>query len=172
MDPRLITLAKISPKEYALKIKERNLFLINNLKMYEQYIGTTIPYGFDTVYGTFGCPHCNNDCPDCLWTKALNRVNRFNDGACFDVPFGSKDSLYSSTLEEIELHYGYALRIMYWNNSEYIEIISHNNILTQSHYDKCMSFLQGHIEWAELDCWGSEYVEEDNSIENWVKCHD
>ena len=160
----LIELAMISPASYANKIRTRNLALRSKLMLLKPYIGmkvTCIPDDIDSHLRLFshnGCPHCSRSichekCNECLWRAATHRgKSPFGHMGCFCVyvKYNGYNLKYVSNKER-------SVIITYGPCSERIELGQFDNILTQKEWDECMAFIDGHIEWAELDCWGAKY---------------
>lgn len=170
MDKRLIEMAKRSERSYAETIKHRNEMLLEKLELLKPFIGVMcgeIPT--DILYVVlerrfYGCPHCTSDCKICLWSDVVFpdcdmetvKVSS-NEGSCFRIPFQSEHlrNLPSVTLETVEDLA--SVRVFYYRNSEQIRL-DYDKILTKEDYDKCLSFILGHIDWANLLCWGEDYM--------------
>ena len=50
--------------------------------------------------------------------------------------------------------YGGGFEIDYWDDREQIDFIDCDKKALDKSYQLCKRFLEGHIEWAKLDCWG------------------
>lgn len=152
MTKKLIELAKISPKEYAITIRNRNTSLLKHLMMLEPYVGKSINDIPNNIYkkvikGTdYGCPHCGY-CFQCLWTKV---VPKRSSHGCLHVKFGNS-SYY--TLDKLPLS------IIYNHNYECVSFYNFGftMILTKDNWQKCVDFIQAHIDWANLPCWGEKF---------------
>ena len=156
----LIELAMISPKSYAERIRERNLALQAKLMLLKPYLRKRIDEIPDQILSKAmesthnGCPHCDNSCSECLWTKATHN-NRAISSSCYNVKFNGV------SYEDVSIFAQASVRVVYFDNSEYINIHPHSSheILLREEWEKCMVFIDGHIEWTELDCWGAKYKE-------------
>lgn len=142
----LTYVAQHSPKKFAAVIKDRNMQLLHLLNVSQE----------DKVY--VGCPHCHFDgryrCDGCLWVEAMKAARAAARAAgetwlaCTHVPFNgvalrdvSKDS------NDVRVSYGH----------DYAKITLRDSNEVQR--DECRRFLEGHIEWASRDDWGSKYKE-------------
>lgn len=151
MTKKLIQLAKISPKKYATTIRNRNTSLLKRLMLLEPYIGKNIndiPRNIwykVTKRTEYGCPHCGYCC-ECLWTKVVPK--RLSYG-CLHVKFGN---ISYHKLDKLPLSIGYAY------NYEYVSFYNfgYTMILTKENWQKCVDFIQAHIDWANLLCWGEK----------------
>ena len=152
----LIELAMISPKSYAERIRERNLALQAKLMLLKPYLGKRIDEIPDRVLkkimtpSEYGCPHCGGGCSRCLWTVAVHGKRSLN-GACTSVRFNGLNC--GKVREDLR-----SVSVCYQSQKEYIDVsFAGGPILLKSEWDECMAFIDGHIEWTELDCWGSKY---------------
>lgn len=153
----LVRLARISPKAYADIIRERNLMLLERLDMAtpEMLEAGTIDIGkLKTVFK--GCPHCGHDrdnnfmCGTCLWTQCLPRYAQL---ACVWAVYPCGTSLMQAC--------GVGINLQYCSNSAYILInlqeasAAGAEVYAQG-YNRVRGFVEDHVDWASLDCWGSE----------------
>jgi hypothetical protein len=123
LDPRLIKLAKITPKEWGKEILDRNTFLLEKVKLLKGYIDKDIiprdVIPIDVIERihekiNFGCPHCKScgmDCGSCLWQSTTIKNDCHN--ACIHMPF------YGVAYTELE---EYNVSIAYSAESAWIAI--------------------------------------------------
>lgn len=154
----LIKIAKRSPKEYADKILERNETLLEILEgWYNKYLQEELQnYVWESV--SLGCPHCGEGypCESCIWTEVVPSKQQEDDGrfACCHVEFNGHTLEYVANVrdagfEAVYSHTGATLH--YYGPASKKD--------AKKTYERCKKFLEGHIEWAKLDCWGEEYKE-------------
>jgi hypothetical protein len=162
LNDTLIKLARISPKEYADVIRARNEGLLWRLLLLEPFIGTTvnlIPRELRlqvTQPSGNGCPHCIRDgnykCESCLWTRVVPELPAGNPCrlACVSVEFNGE------TLHE--QHYPRTLYVGYGHDNESIHLDDPDAKIDPAEFASARKFLEAHIEWANLDCWGADYT--------------
>jgi hypothetical protein len=155
INEQLIELAKISPKSYAKRILRRNQSLLKRLMLLQPYLHDleSIP---DKVYRqviattSMGCPHCQK-CNECLWND--ERVNEqcdyFDYESCKDIMF---DGLSLTDLRDQETIY-----VCYYDVEENIFVRETVDAIDVEEFLACLRFLEAHIEWAQLGCWGEKY---------------
>ena len=153
----LIKLAQISPKHMANAVRRRNRVLLRKLMLLEPYVGkrTRIPSSVITkVTGEEhrGCPHCKQLCVNCWWSDAVKDTCYAEDGYmfCVDVEFPS-----GFCLEDVNRSSSRTLQIIYCRNSEQIRVGSPHASIKD--FEKCKAFLEDHIRWSRLKCWGEKY---------------
>jgi len=160
----LIELSKISPKGYAKRILKRNESLMKRLMLLKPYLGKTFGDVPDKVIRnvlkttSYGCPHCSKVCDSCLYSKAIHNVARKNkeERACCYVKFNNiiLDN-FSYNKCNISIGYWSSKESILLDNSDNIEYIYPSTLIRTKDWKKCRLFLQGHIDWAKMDCWGS-----------------
>jgi len=165
----LIELAEISPKNNAKRILKRNESLMKKLMLLKPYVGKTIGDIPDevlrkTVRDTnYGCPHCYQNCANCPWMKVTHSSqNRYE--ACCDVMFNGI-SLHSISRQ-------HRVGIFYLENREGIELdntsdlhdMDQEAVIDEKEWENCCKFLQGHIDWAKLDCWEKRHIDKPGSF--------
>ena len=159
----LIRLAEYSPKSYAKQIRKRNESLLERLMLLEPYIGRTNGEVPDDILRKvlkrtkFGCPHCDGWCDDCLWNTT--RIDK-RHGGCTRAMFDHVCLNHFSDRISIGIFYGMTSEgINIYSESDLI-YLDETKVLKKSDWDKCVRFVQAHIEWAKLDCWGKKYKNE------------
>jgi hypothetical protein len=156
MDKRLIKLARISPPGFADLIMRRNRSLLEHLMLLKPYIGKGVMDIPDSVTKKaikethFGCPHCDG-CDQCLWSEVCE-ASYTDTGACLSVPF--KLGRHNLCLSDVR--YAMPLSVNYWSKSEEL-MLEGDGILTERNFYSCKAFLDAHIKWASLECWGKDY---------------
>lgn len=162
-DPVLVKLARMSDPEWANTIRTRNRMLLESLNRLKPYVGMSIEDVTDDIVAEieedteYGCPHChgpNDYCDRCLWTKA---------GACGDshTRLGSKmwDTVPCAT---VMFPSGCRLCDIWQLNPSvnydmHDEGVRVHGIVNGSSLQKCIDFVQDHIDWADHEEWGKDW---------------
>ena len=186
-DPVLVKLARLSPPEFALTIRRRNQVLLRRLNLLDKYAGMDINKTADEFSEIFeiseyGCPHCEGPgfgCHECDWkaagapcptrTTTQGLVMLLDTAAmpctCIRFPSG----LALSDMHDDRR----SLNVVYDRDSECVEV-RHSHIMTGlSRIDitelaEAKAFVQDHIDWADLECWGADYC---RTIEHGITAH-
>ena len=157
MDNILVEVAKRSPEAYAETIRQRNTRLLISLMTLEPYIGKLLTEIPDAVMKAamvdtqWGCPHCTGKghCRGCVWTKCTPIEHRAPVGYdCTHVLF---DGVMLLDVGDID----HSVRVRYNDDDESLEFGSQGTLRAED-FEKCRKFLQAHIDWANVECWGTE----------------
>ena len=155
----LIEIAKRSPKHYAEQIKQRNEKLLKHLEfLYKKHKkNSNEEWGKITVYK--GCPHCNPNyqCHSCFWREVRKVSMNSKHFACCTAKFNGVTLLDTCNFLKGKARYGFTLQYG-WSDAA-VKVTSCTSAQYEKSYQRCKKFLEGHIEWAELDCWGEKCKE-------------
>ena len=168
----LIEVAEKSPKKYAKRIQRRNKSLLKRLMLLKPYVGKTLGEIPDKVWKSvlpkthYGCPHCHSGrCRGCIWTSASHRdMNSFYP--CINVKFDGINLHELCKIKEkgprgkVSVEYGFESESLSVDgNSGYynIHLLNPDAVLNKEEWDKCVRFVNAHIEWAKLPYWGAKY---------------
>jgi len=146
---KLIKLAKLSPAHYAELIRKRNQKLLDAL---EQWHNNPEYLAGERISFTYGCPHCNVhfQCYGCLWTKINKRAKHYH---CCDIQYNGVNFNDGVNNKYIDVEYGHSTcAVSFPYSSDYTD----NYKEVEKEYIRAKKFLEGHIEWANLDCWGEK----------------
>lgn len=156
----LIEIAKRSPKEFAEQIKKRNSQLLKKLNtLYKKHRkAPSDQWGKENVY--IGCPHCNikYNCKSCVWRKVRKYKIRPYSVACCTAKFNGFTLMDLCSMRNGVRRYGFVIEYGYSDATVRVSACSPSEF--EKSYQRAKKFLEGHIEWAELDCWGEKYKEQ------------
>lgn len=173
----LRVLASISSIKERDTIRMRNTILKDKLLLLKPYIGISISEVPDDILkevldNTYqGCPHCDY-CKKCKWFTAVSKTNKEGytleelvdlqrkyiiKACCYLVGFGPNNITLNmvKSLKSISVCYGSNDEQIRIDELSYVEDINFDMILSAEDFSKCMEFVQGHLDWTDLDCWGS-----------------
>ena len=150
-NPVLIELARISPPEYAQQIRDRNLSLLKRLRLLEPYLGMQLhevpgPV-LDEVENIthIGCPHCaNSSCSSCQW------LTTHMSGGCTGAEFPLSPT---ETCMFVDVHDSENVALDYGAG---VEGLYCYDIVDAEQYRRLRLFLEAHVWWANLKCWGRD----------------
>jgi hypothetical protein len=146
-----VSLSKISTtKEQAEQILERNELMLGALERLLRGEGNSLCWDTNGRYlqVSIGCPHCQGGCCHCAWGP--------EGEGCLDVTFGGVSG-------QIVRRDKMSVRAVLWRDWANLEMTAHPDpAIIERDADKCRTFIQGHIEWAEAIISGE--------IENWRNC--
>lgn len=157
----LVRLARISPKAYADRIRERNLMLLERLDKAtpEMLEAGAIDTGeLITVFR--GCPHCGHDrdgrfmCSTCLWMRCFPTVE---STACVFAEYPAGTSLMRA--------HGVGINLQYSSDSAHISVTlsearAAGVAVYANGYNRVRGFVEDHVDWANLNCWGEDCKEQ------------
>ena len=155
----LTELAKASPAHYAPLIKARNLALLGQLGAAE----SSDDPAAECERLLLGCPHCGPlwPCGNCLYNRGKPgwgepRPRGFKRSmlpaffqSCTDVKYGGV------SLKDIHKHQ--TISVTY--SHSYCELRVTRGPLDPGELAATRGFLEAHVEWASLPCWGENYRE-------------
>jgi len=163
----LIKIAKKSPKEYAAKILKRNeelLKLLEELKSeYDENMEEGVPVYSNTHRIEKGCPHCNISyiCKGCIWSENRSDKTSPHSSCCAvkfnGVNYNDVEHGYRTNVLGFSIGYAYCWASVEFDDNCVTDFSEADQEKIQTTYEKCKKFLEGHIEWAKLDCWGEEF---------------
>lgn len=146
----LVQLARLSPRAYADQIRDRNQALLKALDL----LIAAGNYGLEQV--ARGCPHCRHgasgfQCMCCLWPKAFGVENYVDTRLhCTRMPFPSGWCLNDVThLGDCWITYSSDSCEVAWGPDADADQVS-----------MVRQFLEDHVDWAELPCWGEACAED------------
>ena len=164
----LIEVAKRSPKTWATTIRRRNQALLTHLeKMHKRVVKQWDNLNFEQTVN-LGCPHCIHDfyngfdCENCLWTKVVDKNKYFG---CCRVKFNGvtlDKASNNRNLPSIRNRYE-GFRISYSSNSASVFYNYTSKEMMEKTYKACKKFLEGHIEWTHMECWGEKSQSKKNA---------
>ena len=149
--------ARLSPPEYALQIRERNkkaLAALDALWERRAEIDKSFDVGASIV--EIGCPHCLA-CSLCIWLQAVENVhgedvwNHIEGGAddiCIEIKFDG--------ISLIDVEGSFCS--VYYSQSDAEVVMDHAETTAQkqsraAQYKKCRRFLEAHIRWSYSSLW-------------------
>lgn len=151
---RLVKLARMSPKPYADIIRDRNTALLRQLEEADTMEGFGACKYVAMPFVEIGCPHCSCDhdfnfmCGACLWTEA----GFGSESGCLYAVFPSGHSLMNVSSGACSVQYCCDNAYIYGNKKD-MEAYAATRA-------KCQAFLEDHVDWAGLECWGEECKEQ------------
>ena len=171
LTPGLVELAKRSPPGYAAMIRDRNRGLLERLEALELFLGATREchalleaISIATSETNHGCPHCGvmHPCMNCLWTGVFSPFERNADGSvtvairrmtCCRALF---DGINHNDVQSyvIGVEYGCSSENLSCWPGSFLECPPEDR---RRQYGFVKRFLEAHVRWADLPCWGEKY---------------